>query len=270
MNMINLKQIGEIFRLGNLKKQKNQIQKKISILIKLTKRFPVKNSYHSIIPLHIFQTWHTKNLPPLMNQAVNSIKENNPKFQHFLYDDDDCREFIKNNFDSNVLHAYDSLIPGAFKADLWRYCVLYKLGGIYIDIKYISVNNFKLINLTEQEHLVLDEDKQGIYNALLVALPGNNLLLRAINQIVYNVKHKFYGNSCLSPTGPKLLFNLLSSEDKKKTDMYHDYLENFNNRYIFYKKHIIFKSYDGYINEHNHNKKVDYYGNLWNQRKIYR
>jgi mannosyltransferase OCH1-like enzyme len=119
-------------------------------------------------------------------------------------------EFIKENFSEDVLNAYNSLIPGAYKADLWRYCILYKQGGIYIDVRYFPYNGFKFINLTEKEHFVLDLPScntgiSGIYNALMVCLPGNEILLKAINQIVENVSTKYYGNCWLEPTGPLLL-----------------------------------------------------------------
>ena len=112
--------------------------------------FPLKDSYDSIIPLNIYSMWHTKNLPPKMKQNYEYIKSMNPEFNHYLYDDDDCYEFIKNNFDSNVLYAYVSLIPGAYKADLWRLCILYINGGIYLDMKFKCVNNFKLVAFTEK------------------------------------------------------------------------------------------------------------------------
>ena len=111
--------------------------------------YPLKRYYNPVIPLNIYQTWHTKDLPPLMKNAVNKIIYNNPRFNYQLFDDDDCRNFIKDNFDSSVLNAFDSLIPGAYKADLWRYCILYKNGGVYLDIKYEYVNCFKFINLME-------------------------------------------------------------------------------------------------------------------------
>ena len=99
------------------------------------------------IPLKIFQSWHTLNLPPKMNDNVQLLKLQNPEFTHYLYDDEMCREFIKENFEEDVLNAYDKLIPGSYKCDLWRYCILYKYGGIYLDIKYKCVNDFKLIFL---------------------------------------------------------------------------------------------------------------------------
>ena len=36
------------------------------------------------VPLKIFQTWYTKNLPPNMKRAVESIKKHNPEFEHVL------------------------------------------------------------------------------------------------------------------------------------------------------------------------------------------
>ena len=52
-------------------------------------------------------------------------KKNNPDYDYYLFDNNDRREFIKEHFDNNILLTYDSIIPGGFKADLWRYCVLY-------------------------------------------------------------------------------------------------------------------------------------------------
>jgi len=55
---------------------------------------------------------------------------------HYLFNDDACRDFLVRTFPPDVLYAYDLLIPSAFRADLWRYCILYMFGGVYMDIKY--------------------------------------------------------------------------------------------------------------------------------------
>ena len=236
----------------------------------IKKPYPLKQNYNSVIPLNIFQTWHTHDLPPNMLKTINLIKKLNPRFNYKLFDDNECREFIKNNFDKPVLDAFDNLIPGAYKADLWRYCILYKKGGIYLDIKYRPLNYFRFITMTEKEHWVLDEDKNGIYNALIVCKPNNEILLKAINQIVKNVATKFYGNSCLAPTGPKLLGKIFTTYEKQNLDMKHTFIASFENRFIHFNKYIIFKSYNGYLKEHSENKKVKHYAELWNAKKIYK
>ena len=232
--------------------------------------YPLKRYYNPVIPLNIYQTWHTKDLPPLMKNAVNKIIYNNPRFNYQLFDDDDCRNFIKDNFDINVLNAFDSLIPGAYKADLWRYCILYKNGGVYLDIKYAPVNGFKFINLMEKEHWVLDMDKNGIYNALIVCKPNNEILLRAINKVVENVKNKFYGSNCLHPTGPIMLAEFFTQSDKNNFDMYHDIYQSIENRFVFFNGYIIFKNYNDYLNEQRNNQKLGHYSGLWGSRNIYR
>lgn len=161
----------------------------------------------SEIPLHIYQTWKTHDLPDNMQKCVDNLIEKNPEFTHHLYDDVDCYNFIKENFDPEVAEAYDTLIPGAFKADFWRCCILYKKGGIYLDIKYSNVGDFKLIELTDKEYFVRDIEKSGggIYNAFMICKPGNKHLDKCIRQMVENVKNRFYGHSLFSPTGPLLM-----------------------------------------------------------------
>jgi len=67
-----------------------------------------------------------------MKQLVEELKATNPRFEYYLFDDNDCREFIKEHFDTEVLDAYNNLIPCAYKANLLRYRVLYIHGGIWI------------------------------------------------------------------------------------------------------------------------------------------
>lgn len=195
-----------------------------------------KKYYKPIIPLTIYQTWYTKDLPPVMQKVVDQLKIQNPEFSYHLYDDNDCREFIRINFSQDILHAYDALIPGAYKADLWRYCILYKNGGIYMDIKLSCINGFKLIELCESEHYVLDREELAyfntptpIYNALMVCKKNNPFLLAAIHKIVKNIKDRYYGFNGLYPTGPGMLSELIQESKIKgenpnlNIDMYHYY-----------------------------------------------
>jgi mannosyltransferase OCH1-like enzyme len=231
-----------------------------------------KPYYNSIIPLKIYQTWYTKNLPPKMKERVETLKQSNPKFEHHLFDDTDCREFIKDNFDVAVLNAYDSLIPGAYKADLWRLCVLYINGGIYMDIKLKCINGFKLIELTESEHYVKDRHPPlTIYNALMVCVKNNPFLFKAICKIVFNVQNKFYGEDPLHPTGPLMLGKIiLNNRLKLNIDLKHyekgGYL-------IFKNRFVISTEYPEYSTERSNtytsiNKKR--YDVMWNEKLIYK
>jgi len=230
-----------------------------------------KSHYNSIIPYNIFQTWYTKDLPPKMRERVEILKKQNPKFKLFLYDDHDCREFIKNNFKPDVLNAYNSLIPGAYKADLWRLCILFIYGGIYLDIKLVGVNGFKLIELTEKEHFVFDRVPNSIFNSLMVCKKGNIYLLKSIYQIIKNINNNYYGNSPLAPTGPEMLGNVaIQNKILLNIDMTHFMKGGF----IIYKNRFVFSTeYPEYNSERSNTYqsiKTERYDILWDKKKIYR
>jgi hypothetical protein len=259
----------------------------------------------SIIPLHIYQTWHTKKLPPKMQKCVDKLKKNNPEFKHHIYNIEDCRKFIEKHFDKEILDAYDKLKPLAYKADLWRYCVLYKKGGIYLDIKYQCKPKFKLIKLIDKEYFMLDcpyvdenishEDDikiinkkpyyNNIYNKIdtnkcknknisiangfIICKPKNDLMYECIKNCVKNIKNNYYGFNPLYPTGPGLLGDLYFKGDFSKIDTDINIFNSINGKSILMQKNVIFKYYDGYRYEQTKNSNIKHYSILWNEKNIY-
>ena len=229
----------------------------------------------TIIPLNIFQTWSTHDLLPEMKQATELLKENNPEFNYYLYDDEECLNFIKENFDESVANSYLSLIPGSYKADLWRLCILYIFGGVYIDIKIMPNNNFKLINLMNKEYFVLErpgfwkKETYGLWNGFMICKPKNTILLASINRIVDNVKNQNYDYNFLYPTGPGLLGEIFFKDKNENYsfDLFVYYIKNKCN--IVYNGNIILKEYDNYRVNQGIQEKTDYYTNLYNNRNIY-
>jgi len=246
--------------------------------------FEIKDSYNSVIPLNIYLTWSTKELPPKMQENLDRMRIVNPEFNIQLFDDNDCRKFIQNNFPENILSAFDTLKPGAYKADLWRLCILYINGGIYADIKLNCINNFKFIALTEKEHLVIDISNAGtigLFNALLVAKPKNNLFLRCINKISENVKNKYYGFSDLYPTGPGLFgeeyvkmlrenestMNIQSELNKLDLCLYLPL--PLKKEKIIFNNVPILEYYKEYRTEQNLFTKIQHYGEIYRLKQIY-
>ena len=246
--------------------------------------FKIKDSYNSVIPLNIYLTWSTKKLPQKMQGNLDRMKKLNPEFNIQLFNDNDCRDFIQNNFPEDILSAFDTLKPGAYKADLWRLSILYINGGIYADIKLNCINNFKFIALTEKEHLVIDISNAGtigLFNALLVAKPKNNLFLRCINKISENVKNKYYGFSDLYPTGPGLFgeeyvkmlrenestMNIQSELNKLDLCLYLPL--PLKKEKIIFNNVPILEYYKEYRTEQNLFTKIQHYGEIYRLKQIY-
>jgi mannosyltransferase OCH1-like enzyme len=236
-------------------------KQKASLPIYLDKKI---NTQH-VIPLNLYQTWYTLDLPPKMKENVELLKKQNHEFRHYLYDDDMCRNFIKENFDADILYAFDKLKPGAYKADLWRYCILYKKGGIYLDIKYNVNPHFKLIYLTDNEYYVRDRPyvgMTGIYNALLISKPNNSILYKCIQTIVNYVKYNITGYSSLYITGPHLMSKFFTIEEIKSFPL------SFNGDSIFLHNTPILSIYNTYRIEQSISP-IKHYSQLWIEKDIY-
>ena len=94
-----------------------------------------------LIPRIIHQTYFeevTPNKHPHLSRLTNSWKQKG--WDYRFDDDEDARAFISLNFSEEVLYSFDALIPGAFKADLFRLCVLLIEGGVYSDVGLLAVS----------------------------------------------------------------------------------------------------------------------------------
>lgn len=223
-----------------------------------------------MIPRNIFQAWHTSDIPPKMRQTINKLKHDNPEFNHFLFNSDQCKDFIIKNFTVDVYMAFENLIPHAYKIDLWRLCVLYIHGGVYLDVKYSCIN-FKFIELINKEYFVLDRPGHwidgafGIYNALIVSKPKNPFLKSCIDRIVYHTRINFYGHNPLYPTGPGLLGIFYPQYYPKLPELK---IET-NPTQIHWNGRLILQQYPEYRQEQR-NQNFMYYSYLWYLGQIYR
>jgi hypothetical protein len=89
------------------------------------------------IPRIIHQTYYQEPLPPALADNVDRIKALNPNWEYRFYNDADIVDFIASNFPAEVLVYFERINPhyGAARADFFRYLVMYKVGGVYLDIK---------------------------------------------------------------------------------------------------------------------------------------
>lgn len=176
-----------------------------------------KKTRRTVIPLHIYQVWHDlKDMPSSVKESIETLKEQNPEFKHHLYDEGMCRAYIQKNFPKRVVDAFDKVVPHALKADIWRYCILYKKGGIYLDSKYYGMNGFKLITLTDKEYFCRDVKfaHYAIYNAFIICKPGNKKLLHSIQQFVKNTEEDYYGWTPGS-VGPVMMKQFFTPKEMK-------------------------------------------------------
>ena len=93
-----------------------------------------KSSPGRRIPKLVWQTYKNCNLsaPAVANNEAMRLR--NPGYAFHFYDDATAEAFIRSHFVPYVANAFVSLTSGIARADLWRYCVLFVYGGVYVDV----------------------------------------------------------------------------------------------------------------------------------------
>lgn len=114
------------------------------------------------IPKLIHQTFPTKDLPLELAGNVDKLKADNPDWAYRLYDDSDIEEFIFGEYGNGMLDRFLSISPtyGAARADLFRYLLMHKHGGVYVDIKSSFVRPLSQA-LTLREGFILSKWRNG-------------------------------------------------------------------------------------------------------------
>jgi mannosyltransferase OCH1-like enzyme len=165
-----------------------------------------------------------EDIDPAIKTLFKDIEQHNPAYTIRYYNDQACRAFIAQHYEAPVVQAFDTLRPGAYKSDLFRYCVLYKVGGVYGDLTQQYYRPLDDIIDRATDTLVLVQDKlqprykqgylspwiHGIQINFMAAIPGLAVYWEAIQEIVANVEKRYYGNTPLDVTGPLLFRAILN------------------------------------------------------------
>ena len=156
--------------------------------------------------------------------------------QRLFYDDVCCRDFIQQKM-PKFLTSYDKIIPGAFKSDIWRLCVLYVTGGLYIDTHIRLLNtDLKKIICSYDYIFCIDEPTYNsyIYNAFMfVKNPNSKLILYILNTINLYINKKHIPIDHLSITGPGIHGRCISAYLKIPTNFKEGELVVRGERYLF-------------------------------------
>lgn len=168
------------------------------------------------IPYKIIQTWRDINPHQTISHAISSIKSFNGLANHKFFDNVAQRMSI---MCPRTLTAYDKLVPGAYRADVWRYYYLFNHGGIYIDAKLVQVAPFDY--LLDKYDLIIVKDRNNgcIYNGFICVRPEHPLLSATLSKCITNIMSGSYGDNPLDITGPQTFgrcYNSMLGRDEKE------------------------------------------------------
>ena len=148
---------------------------------------------------YLTHSYHTT----LVDKRIDKIKSLYPEFDIKFYDNNACIKFLESNYPNNYVKTFLKLKKGAHKADFFRYCALYKNGGLYIDLdnilqkniwSLVSKYNFTTCLHGGKNRAYRDDlkyNKKSIHQGFIAAEPNFFILKHLIEHMISNpVPHK--------------------------------------------------------------------------------
>lgn len=228
----------------------------------------------SSIPRIIHQTHQTATLPQELADSIAALRDTNPHWDYRFYDDDEVKRFIMNEYGIETYLTYDRIDRsyGAARADLFRYLLMYKVGGVYLDIKSTFTRPIDDVLRPDDLYLlagwhnapgeefagwgtsprvreILPSEYQQWH---IVAAPGHPFLRAVIEGVLTKIdlyrpwRHGVGHRGVYAVTGPEAYTLAIHPIVGRHTHRYERYNEHFGLRYSiygFYGHHKLFKSH---------------------------
>lgn len=174
----------------------------------------------SNIPKIIHQTWKENTLPYPFDVLASTWKELHPDWKYQLWTDDMNRDFIKEHY-PDFLSRYDSYPKKIQQVDAFRYFLLHKEGGLYVDVDFECLENVQpllhnascVIGKEPQLHCLRFAKEMILCNAFMAAIPGHRFMQSVCERVAgYPSIQVNTPIDVLDSTGPFIL-----------TDTFYDY-----------------------------------------------
>jgi hypothetical protein len=164
----------------------------------------------SKIPKIIHQLWiGTK---PRPSKFMNTWKEKNPDFEYILWNEN---EIEKRGIKFECQTKIDSIEEINGKADIMRWEILYKYGGIFLDADSICIEPIDEVLLSSQAFSAYENEqvRKGLIATVAMGFPPNHPLCReAIDFILNNpITTMETGHRAWITVGPGLITRILQN-----------------------------------------------------------
>ena len=94
-------------------------------------------------------------------------------------------DYLQQNWGEKYVFLFNSYDKIAHKVDLWRYCILYDTGGIYLDADCLLLNNIEDIVSTYNMIFVTNNRKEkNIFNGFMMTFPKNPIFKEIIDYMI--------------------------------------------------------------------------------------
>lgn len=155
------------------------------------------------IPKIIYQTFKSGKLPLITRWHISRFKSKNRDYKYEFYDDKRIESFLKEAYGEETLKLYQLLNIGAAKADFFRYAILLKNGGIYLDIDSLIKGSLNDFILPDDVAVISDEANPDLYVQWALVFEANHPFLQKTMELMCdNIRGNKFPHDVHKMTGP--------------------------------------------------------------------
>ena len=135
---------------------------------------------------------------PIPEKCINRWTQLNPNYKIDFSLDNDCIQFLKDNFNDYIADLFIKIPLGMHKADLWRLCKLYINSGIYADIDLVPYLNIDSLDKDISFYTCASCYGTGCFQAFLVnfAKPKSPIIFIFLLSFLINNAHNYSYGPC--------------------------------------------------------------------------
>ncbi|HSI78895.1 MAG TPA: glycosyltransferase [Lunatimonas sp.] len=171
-----------------------------------------------MIPKIIHQTWKTNEIPAKWIPYVKKVQELNPDWEYKLWTDVDNEDFVKSEY-PEFYDIFMGFSRGIMRADVIRYLIMNKIGGVYLDLDYEVLQPFnfgdnKLI-LPLCRSIKDGDENDELGNCIFASEPGHQFWKDVIIDLKENPPIVTDYTQVIEATGPKFLSKIYNIKEYK-------------------------------------------------------
>jgi mannosyltransferase OCH1-like enzyme len=141
------------------------------------------------IPKLVHQTAKTRELPERRRPYQKRLIDLHPGWKYHLWTDEDNLSFVRSEF-PDFYEVFVGLPKPIMRADVIRYLLMYKLGGLYLDTDYEMLKPFDLVDhaavLAWEASERPRSDGDLLCNAIFASEPGHPFFKALIDDLNAN------------------------------------------------------------------------------------
>jgi hypothetical protein len=134
-------------------------------------------TYKNKIPDIVFNRWTLLNKEYKMNLSL----------------DNDCINFLQQNFNLYIVTLFVRIPEGMYKADLWRLCKLYIYGSVYADVDLVPYLDIDKLDKDITFYSCLSKNNNCIFQAFMINYkPKSPLILQFLISFLLNTPYNYF------------------------------------------------------------------------------